>query len=547
VNAAVRGVHSPRAPPDLQSKTWGAINRAREMRNSVVVALGLALCGLSGCGKRSGGAQANGDPAAAVLAAQSGPAGFRYPPARWRLATYEQLSHATVWLGHIAIRHRYSQDGDLRPPGWQPDSPNPQRSIAEALELAQNLRARLEKAPADFEQLAREHSEDVVTKDEGGSFGGVRADQVTSELLDAYATLKPGEISQPFRTPYGFHILKRYAPPSEEQLAGERLVIGYQGVFGLVGETQRSRAQALALANNVAAEAKRAPENFSALVARYSENLDRARHGDLGVYSTRDPGVWPAEIQRLAAIETGQVTGPLDSRAGFEILRRVPVTPRKQYAMAAIELTADSPGGRDAILAETFKMAERVLRDLEADPSRFQELQQRYCCDRIERWTEGRGSPEKSAALDRLSLGELAPTPLQFGSGHLVIKRLDPSTLPPETPQLAELPSPTDPDYTALASRSDGTQLAAAARDFVRAAQASSAFSPQSMKTITETISRVAGELEQSKVDRPAALALVNGALASLEHQLGAEHFAELKAFGRRWVISRLMPPGFVE
>jgi hypothetical protein len=520
------------------------------MRNSVmVVALGLALCGLSGCGKRPGGAQANGDAAAAAAAtaAQSGPVGFRYPPARWRLATYEQLAHTTVWLGQIAIRHRYSQSEDLRPPGWRPDSPNPQRSIADALELAQKLRARLEKVPADFEQLAREHSEDVVTKDEGGSFGGVRADQVGSEMLDAYATLKPGEISQPFRTPYGFHILKRYAPPAEEQLAGERIVIGYQGVFGLVGETQRARAQALALANDVAAEAKRAPENFSTLVARYSENLDRARHGDLGVYSTRDPGFWPAEIQRLAAIETGQVTGPLDSRAGFEILKRVPVTPRKQYAMAAIELTADVPGGRDAILAETFTMAERVLRDLEADPSRFQELQQRYCCDGIERWTEGRGNAEKTAALDRLSVGELAHTPLQFGSGHLVIKRLDPSTLPPEAPSLTELPSPTDPDYAALASSSDGTQLAAAARDFLRAAQASPAFSPESMKSMTETISRVAGELEQGKVDRAAARALVNAALVSLEAQLGAEHFAELKAFGRRWVIGQLMPAGFVE
>lgn len=524
------------------------VNRAREMRNrnSVrIVVWGLLLCGLAGCAKRSDSPRADG--AGPGASAQAEPLGFRYPPARWRLATFEQLGHATVWLGHIAIRHRDSQVEAFRPPGWRPDSPNPQRSAAAALELALKLRAQLAGAPADFEQLAREYSDDVVSKDEGGRLGGVRANQLADELLDAYAALKPGEISQPFRTPYGFHLLKRYAQPAEEQVAGERIVIGYQGVFGLLGESQRSRAQALDLANEVSAQAKRNPETFRDLVARYSENVDRVRHGDLGVYSTRDPGRWPSEVQRLAAIETGQVTGPLDSRAGFEILKRVPVVPKTEYAMAAIELMSDNPGGYDAVMAETRKMAEDVLRALEADPNRFQEFQQRYCCDRIQRWTEGRGELELSAALDQLSVGELSRSPVRFGAGHLVIRRLDPSSLPPEPAPLAELPSPTDPDYAALATSNDGTQLAAATRAFLNAAQKSSAFSPESMKTIAETLGRVATELEHEKDDRVAARDTVYSTFVSLERELDAEHFAQLKAFGRRWIISQIMPSGFVE
>jgi peptidyl-prolyl cis-trans isomerase NIMA-interacting 1 len=516
----------------------------------IVLAIGLAfLCsGAQACSKRAGGPASHGSGAGSSAPAETDQLGFRYPAARWRLANIDQLDRATLWLGHIAIRHDHSQVDLFRPPGWRPDSPNPARSVAQAFALAEKLRAQIAASPDDFERLARAHSDDVVSKDDG-MLGGVRASQLASiDFLDVLAALKAGEVSQPFQTPYGFHIVKRYPPPADERVAGERIVVGYQGVFGLVSESHRTRAEALQLAREIADRAKKDPASFGVLVGRHSENVDRASGGDMGVYSTRDPGHVPVEIHRLASIGVGEVTGPIDSRFGFEILKRVAAVPRADYAMTAIELTAagDSPDP-DAARAEALKLAEEVLRVLKVAPDRFGEFQRRYCCDRLRRWTSGRGDVELGRALDRLSFGQIVDKPILQGGGYLLMKRLDPSTLAPEPPRQWEVPSPSDPDYDAIARNTDGPRLAAAARSFMRAARESSVLSPEAVQTTTKAIDHFAAYLEQNQVDQVTVHSTTLSALGSLATDLGPEQFGRLEAFGRRWIIRQMMPPGSVD
>jgi hypothetical protein len=484
-----------------------------------------------------------------IPALDADPIGFQYPASRWRLATFEELGRATLWVGHIAIRHNRSQVDLFRPPGWRPDSPNPARTVAEALALAEEVRAKAARQPAEFERLAREYSDDVVSKDEGGMLGGVRANQFeSSEFLDALAVLKPGDISLPIRTPYGFHIIKRYAPPIEQLAAGERIVIGYQGTVGLATESHRSRAAAKILATEIAEEAKKNASEFGAFVERYSESVDRAVHGDIGVYSTRDPGFLPIEVHVLAGIAVGEVTGPVETRFGFEILKRVPARPRVTYAMAAIEVLANpGDGDRDTALALALGKAQGVLRELESNPGRFQEFQRIYCCDSVQRWSEGQGDLELTRALGRLSFGEVARTPLLQGTGYWIVKRLDPRTLPHEAPRLTDLPQPNDPDYESIVGGNDGVQIASALRALLGDAKQSTKLPPTTLATTTEVVERVVTDLEKNQADKRAVRATLHAAYASLEKQLGAERFEQLTTFGRRWVIRQMMPPGSVD
>jgi parvulin-like peptidyl-prolyl isomerase len=64
------------------------------------------------------------------------------------------------------------------------------------------------KKGGDFAELARLHSQDRPTAENGGSVGWVTAAQLLPELAQAGFTLKPGEISDPIRTQLGYHILR---------------------------------------------------------------------------------------------------------------------------------------------------------------------------------------------------------------------------------------------------------------------------------------------------------------------------------------------------
>jgi len=77
----------------------------------------------------------------------------------------------------------------------------------QARELVASLRARAE-AGEDFGDLAREYSEDIGSAAEGGELGWTSPGQMVPEFEQAMKATAVGEISEPVRTQFGWHILK---------------------------------------------------------------------------------------------------------------------------------------------------------------------------------------------------------------------------------------------------------------------------------------------------------------------------------------------------
>ncbi len=61
---------------------------------------------------------------------------------------------------------------------------------------------------ADFAELAKEYSEDSKSGSKGGSWGTVALSELPEDLAHELKKLMQNEISEPVRSPYGYHILK---------------------------------------------------------------------------------------------------------------------------------------------------------------------------------------------------------------------------------------------------------------------------------------------------------------------------------------------------
>ncbi len=93
--------------------------------------------------------------------------------------------------------------------------------LVEQEDKAEHLRAKL-KDGADFEELAKAHSKDPGSKNQGGDLGYFTQDKMVPAFTEAAFKLEEGEISELVKSGFGWHLIKvedrrqMEAPPYEE-------------------------------------------------------------------------------------------------------------------------------------------------------------------------------------------------------------------------------------------------------------------------------------------------------------------------------------------
>ena len=80
-------------------------------------------------------------------------------------------------------------------------------SEGEARRRLADLRERIVRGEADFAEMARVHSDDA-TAARGGELDWVYPGDTVPDFERAYQELKVGEVSQPVRTPFGYHLIQ---------------------------------------------------------------------------------------------------------------------------------------------------------------------------------------------------------------------------------------------------------------------------------------------------------------------------------------------------
>lgn len=65
----------------------------------------------------------------------------------------------------------------------------------------------------DFAEAAKKYSEDRVSAEKGGDLGWLNEGAVDPEFSKRLFAMKPGDVTEPFLTPFGFHIVKMIEGP----------------------------------------------------------------------------------------------------------------------------------------------------------------------------------------------------------------------------------------------------------------------------------------------------------------------------------------------
>jgi peptidyl-prolyl cis-trans isomerase C len=86
------------------------------------------------------------------------------------------------------------------------DGAKPEEAAA-ALAKAEMIKKALN-GGADFNTLAKEHSDDTETKENGGDLGYFSQQQMVPEFSEPVFKMKTGDISSPIKSPFGYHVVK---------------------------------------------------------------------------------------------------------------------------------------------------------------------------------------------------------------------------------------------------------------------------------------------------------------------------------------------------
>jgi peptidyl-prolyl cis-trans isomerase C len=143
--------------------------------------------------------------------------------------------HAKAAVTDEALRQVYDQQ--VKPMGATEEvrarhilfraDPKDAKALAEAETKAQAALERIKKGE-DFAKVASELTEDPSGKQNGGDLGYFPKDQMVPEFANVAFQMYPGQVSNPVRSPFGWHIIKledrRKRPVPEFEQVREQIV-----------------------------------------------------------------------------------------------------------------------------------------------------------------------------------------------------------------------------------------------------------------------------------------------------------------------------------
>jgi len=184
-----------------------------------------------------------------------------------------------------------------------------------AYKKAIDIRERIIKGES-FEQVAKATSDDKSVLINNGNLGYFTVFQMITPFEEAAFTLKPGILSMPVRTPYGYHIIK----VSDRRPSKGKVRVAHIMKAAPPGSNDQTIRKAETEINGIY-EKLRKGEPFSKLASELSDHKESAANG--GEMSWFGTGEIISDFSEAAFSikDTGEYTKPVRSVYGFHIIR----------------------------------------------------------------------------------------------------------------------------------------------------------------------------------------------------------------------------------
>ncbi|MCX6334619.1 MAG: peptidylprolyl isomerase [Bacteroidia bacterium] len=195
-----------------------------------------------------------------------------------------------------------------------PEGAKPQDTLT-AWQKAADIRNRII-AGESFEQVARGTSDDPLVKINGGNLGYFTVFQMITPFEDAAYNLKKGAISQPVRTPYGYHIVKVV----NKRASRGKVLTAHIMKVAPPGATEKQAKTAEESINDIYRQLQEGA-SFSELAEKYSDHKESAaRGGKLDWFGTGE--LIPELSEAAFSIpDTGKYSKPVRTIYAWHIIK----------------------------------------------------------------------------------------------------------------------------------------------------------------------------------------------------------------------------------
>lgn len=200
-----------------------------------------------------------------------------------------------------------------------PDNPQPKDTL-EAFKKINEVYNKL-KEGISFEKLVSEYSDDEITKQKGGDIGYITAFSTVYTFENVAYSLNVGEISKPFRTKFGYHIIKLN---EKHQNLGD-VKVAHIIVLEPKDASEEESEKAKSKIYEAYYELLNGKE-FKDVALKFSDDkVSAKRGGDLPWFGV---GRMVPEFENVAySLKKGEISQPFKTNFGWHILKKIDERP----------------------------------------------------------------------------------------------------------------------------------------------------------------------------------------------------------------------------